>query len=346
MQLEILGWTPSLAAAFEAVASPSSIPARLVRIEGKRALASTAFGERFVDFPSRLRRGEGVAVVGDWVSLAAADSARVEHVLPRQTVLARRAAGRRVRRQLLAANVDVVFVVSSLDADFSERRLERYLTVVHDGGARPVILLTKAGPCDDPAPLLARARAVAPGVDVHAIDVLAGIGPNAPRAHLAPGRTAVLVGSSGVGKSTLLNHLMGQDLMLTGAVRQSDGLGQHTTSHRELFVLPQGGVVIDTPGLRELAPWADEDALEETFADVEALAAHCRFANCAHEHEPGCAVLEAVDAGTLDPARLAAFVSLRHELQLTGVQRHEQRRRDRSFAKLARGVQRLKRGRR
>lgn len=357
MQLQSLGWNPQLAAAFEAEAPadphdlhhPPTVPGRVVRIDGARATVATALGERLAAVPSRLRHGEGELVVGDWVAVADPDgSASVQRGLPRRTVLARRAAGRRVRRQLLAANVDVVLVATSLDGDFSERRLERYLTVVHDGGATPVVLLTKAGLCDDPTPWLERARAVSPGVEVHAVDVIAGIGLDVPRRCLAPGRTAVLVGSSGVGKSTLLNHLLGRTRMATGQVRARDGRGQHTTSHRELFVLPDGGVVIDTPGLRALAPWAEAEALDQTFADVEALAARCRFGDCTHAHEPGCAVRAAVEEGTLDQARLASFVALRRELALTDVQRsrHEQRKRDRTFAKLARDVQRIKRGRR
>lgn len=354
MKLESLGWSPQLAEAWQAQAlppaTPHPIPGRLVRIDGRRATAATALGEHLAELPSRLRHADGMAVVGDWagVVVEADGSARVECLLPRRTILARRAAGRGVRRQLLAANIDVVFVVMALDDDFSERRLERYLTVIHDGGARPVVLLTKAGLCDDAGPWVERARAVAPGVDVHAIDVLAGIEVDAPRRYLAPGVTAVLVGSSGVGKSTLLNDLLGEERMATGAVRARDGKGQHTTTHRELFVLPTGGVVIDTPGLRALAPWAEASALDQAFADVEALAAQCRFGDCTHEHEPGCAVRQAVEDGTLDGPRFRSFVALRRELALTEAQRapNDLRRRARSFGKVAREAQRMKRGRR
>lgn len=275
-------------------------------------------------------------------------SLRALHPLTRRTHLARRAAGRRLRRQLLAANVDLVFVLSSMDDDFSERRLERYLTVVHDGGARPVILLTKAGLASEPAAFIERARRVAPGVDVHGIDMVVGIGADAPAFYLAPGRTVVLVGSSGVGKSTLLNHLAGQPLMATHRVRASDGLGQHTTTHRELFVLPTGGIVIDTPGLRELSLWADAAALDRAFADVEALARRCRFGDCTHQHEPGCAVREAVDDGRLPETRLHGYLDLRDEIALTEVQRpkQERRRAERQQGRLYRQIKALKRERR
>lgn len=349
MNLEDLGWTPRLAEALGA-SSRSLVPGRVMRVDGACATAWTPPGEMRIDLPARLRQGAGALVAGDWVGIESLGdgSARAAHMLPRRTHLARRAAGRRVRRQLLAANIDVVFILGSMDADFSERRLERYLTVVHDGGARPVILLTKAGLVDEPARFVSRARGVAPGVDVHAIDVVSGIDAERPRAYLARGRTAVLVGSSGVGKSTLLNHLVGGARMATRHVRARDGLGRHTTTHRELFVLPAGGVVIDTPGLRELALWADAEALDRTFGDVEALARRCRFGDCTHRHEPGCAVREAVQLGGLDEDRLRGYLDLREELAVTEQQlpEHERRKRDRKLGRLYREIQAHKRRRR
>jgi len=195
---------------------------------------------------------------------------------------------------------------------------------------------------------VARARAVAPGVDVLAIDVLAEIGGEALAAHVLPGRTLALVGSSGVGKSTLVNHLAGSTPMATQHVRERDGRGQHTTTHRQLFVLPQGGIVIDTPGLRELSLWARASALEQTFADVEALARACRFGDCTHQHEPGCAVLEAVTEGTIDPQRVESYLSLHREVELTRAQMptHQRRRAERKQGKMYREIQAQKRRRR
>lgn len=350
MNLDDLGWTPRLAEALHASSHSSLLPGRVMRVDGARATAWTPRGPVRIDLPARLRRGGDAPVAGDWVGVESLDdgSARATHTLPRRTHLARRAAGRRVRRQLLAANIDVVFILSSMDTDFSERRLERYLTVVHDGGARPVILLTKAGLAEDPARFVSRARAAAPGVDVHAIDVVSGVDPQRPRAYLGRGLTAVLVGSSGVGKSTLLNHLAGGERMVTHGVRASDGLGQHTTTHRELFVIPSGGVVIDTPGLRELSLWADAGSLDQAFGDVEALARGCRFGDCTHRHEPGCAVREAVSRGELDEDRLRSYLDLREEIARTEVQMpvHERRQRDRKFSRMVRQVKAHKRHRR
>ncbi|MEM9461964.1 MAG: ribosome small subunit-dependent GTPase A [Myxococcota bacterium] len=356
MNLDDLGWTPRLSEAFRASGHSHLDPERLGRIgrigriDGARATAWTRAGPVRIGLPSRLYRGGQAPVVGDWVAIESLDdgSARAIRLLPRTTHLARRAAGRRVRRQWLAANIDVVFIVSSMDEDLSERRLERYLTVVYDGGARPVILLTKAGLVDDPGPYLDRARGVAPGVDVHAIDVVSGVDPERPRTYLTRGCTAVLVGSSGVGKSTLLNHLVGAETMATRHVRASDGLGQHTTTHRELFVLATGGVVIDTPGLRELSPWADTESLDEAFGEIDDLARGCRFGDCSHRHEPGCAVREAVATGTLDEARLRSYLDLRQELAVQEVRssEHERRKRDRALGRIYRQVQAHKRRRR
>ncbi|MEX1363758.1 MAG: ribosome small subunit-dependent GTPase A [Nannocystaceae bacterium] len=349
MNLEDLGWNPSLAESLSASAHPDAQPGRIMRVDGSRATALTAAGETFVELPSRLRRSNAL-VVGDWLALECLPgrAARALERLPRRTHLTRRAAGRRIRPQVLAANIDVVFIVSSMDADLSERRLERYLTVAHDGGAQPVILLTKAGLTPEPDAFIERARAVAPGVHVHGIDVLDGTGSEVPGSYLVRGVTAVLVGSSGVGKSTLLNHLAGVSRMATQAVRDSDGLGQHTTTHRELFVLPQGGIVIDTPGLRELAPWADAAGLGQAFNDIETLAAQCRFGDCAHAREPGCAVNEAVEAGELAADRLRSYLELRREIEQTEPQPslHERRQHDRKLGRVYRQAKAHKKGRR
>ena len=281
MQLEDLGWTPRRSNELDRDAHPHRQPGRIARVDGARATAWTSAGERLVDLPSRFRRGHRCVVVGDWIAFDPLPdgSARAAAVLERHSSLGRRAAGRRVRHQLLAANVDVAFIVSSMDDDLRERRLERYLTVVYDGGVNPVILLTKAGLVSETTSFIRRARSVAPCIEVIAVDVLAGIGSDALQPYVQRGLTTVLLGSSGVGKSTLVNHLLGGTRMVTHAVRARDGRGQHTTTHRELLLLPSGGVVIDTPGLRELALWADPSALERTFSDVDALARGCRFGN-------------------------------------------------------------------
>ena len=213
----------------------------------------------------------------------------------------------------MAANVDVVFVVSPIDDDLSARRLDRYLTLAWESGARPVVLLTKADLVDDPSVAVAEVMSVAVGVPVHAVSVRTGAGLDAVLAELQPGATAALLGSSGVGKSTLVNTLLGEELLATQEVR-SDGQGRHTTIRRELIKLPHGGLVIDTPGMRELQLWVADHGLEEAFDDVTSLFLECRFNDCSHEVEPGCAVLAALADGRLTPERWESYRTLEREL--------------------------------
>lgn len=258
-------------------------------------------------------------VVGDWVVVADAERARatgarapLRAILPRRSCLVRRAAGEREEPQPIAANVDVAFVVTSANQDLNPRRLERYLVTVRDGGATPVVVINKVDLAADPAPLLAAAAAVADGAPVLATSALTGAGLDALVGFLGPGRTAVVVGSSGVGKSTIVNALMAGEIELaTQATRGHDDRGRHTTTRRELFVLAAGGVLIDTPGMRELQLWGDDEA--PVFDDIAALAAACRFSDCRHHQEPECAVRAAVAAGTLAAARLAGFHKLAAE---------------------------------
>lgn len=262
-------------------------------------------------------------IVGDWVAVADAARARADGsraalrgILPRRTVLVRRAAGERDLPQPLVANVDVAIVMTSANQDLNPRRLERYLAAIRTGGAAPLLVLSKLDLCADPAAALAAMIAVADGAPVIAISAARGDGLDALDAHLGPGRTAAVLGSSGVGKTTLINHLIGAGIeplaraRLTLPIGDRDR-GQHTTTRRELIVTPRHGVVIDTPGMRELALFEDDP--EAGFADVEAIAAGCRFADCRHRAEPGCAVRAAVEAGTLTAARLAGFHKLADE---------------------------------
>jgi ribosome biogenesis GTPase len=232
-------------------------------------------------------------------------------------------AHRRTEGQTLAANVDVAFVVSSLGPDLEPRRIERYLVTIWESGASPEIVLTKADRLDDPWELAAEVEAVAIGVPVHVVSAVTGDGCDALRARIPAGATAVLLGSSGVGKSTLVNLWLGEEVMVTRETREDDDEGRHTTSHRQLLELPGGGLVIDTPGLRELQLWdVGTAALETTFADVEELAADCRFGDCTHKHEPGCAVLAAVETGELPRERLDSWRKLQRELRAIAM-RHD-----------------------
>jgi ribosome biogenesis GTPase len=292
------------------------------------------------------REGGGGArpVVGDWIAYRPAQNdggVLIEAVLPRRTTLSRREPGAQEVEQVLAANVDLVFLIAGLDHDFNLRRMERALVLVWESGARPVVLLNKADACGEVAQRCHEMESVCPGVPVHPISALHGSGLDGLRARLGHGRTAVLIGSSGAGKSTLANRLLGDERLATQPVRPDDSRGRHTTTHRSLLALPGGGVLIDTPGLRELQLWAPETALDAAFSDIEALACGCRFRDCRHEGEPGCAVTEAAAAGTLDAARLASYRKLQRELEhhtrrVDAQARLEQRRKWKAIHKQAR----------
>jgi ribosome biogenesis GTPase len=254
---------------------------------------------------------------GDWVALEARPGetlALVQAVLPRATAFIRKASGPRGGAQVVAANVDAAFLVASLNADLNARRMERYLAVTYESGARPVIVLTKADLVDDLAAAAEEIEAIAFGAPMLCVSARTGQGLEALATHLAPGQTAVLLGSSGAGKSTLLNALAGEDLMATGELREDDARGRHTTTHRELVRLASGALILDTPGMRELGLWDAESGVSAAFDDVEALAASCRFADCGHEREPGCAIQAALTEGVLPPERLRAWRKLQSEL--------------------------------
>ncbi len=255
--------------------------------------------------------------VGDFVLIDTARAAVIHDVLPRRTVLSRAAAGERYARQIIAANVDTAFVLMGLDGDFNPRRVERYLLLIAGSGVRPVIVLTKADKLESEAMRaeIAALRAQVPAdVELHALNAKDASAVAPLLNHLQPGDTAVLLGSSGAGKSTLTNTLLGRERQATGAVREHDSRGRHTTTHRALIQLPSGGCLIDTPGMRELKLTGEEDLAASSFDDIEALALECRFGDCAHGAEPGCAVRAALESGALDPARWESFKKLRDEL--------------------------------
>lgn len=260
----------------------------------------------------------GLPGVGDWVLLNQSpdehSTSVIERVLSRRSVFTRAAAGRETRVQVIAANVDRVFAVCGLDADFNVRRIERYLARIGASGAQPAVILSKADLCPDVSAQLAEVEGRCAGVPVYVTSALRGEGVEAVRACIEEGQTAALVGSSGAGKSTLVNALLGEERMATGAVRESDGRGCHVTTHRQLVLLPHGGLLLDTPGMRELQ-LLDEDGLDGVFGDVAAIAERCRFRDCRHDTEPGCAVREAAESGALEADRLEHYRKLEREAQ-------------------------------
>ena len=316
--LESLGWDAAWASELEGLEQPDLIPGRVAAQHRGAYAVWTETGDVRAEVAGALYYERAVGgilpAVGDWVGLRGrteAGRARIHAVLGRRSAITRKTPDRNSVDQVLAANVDLIFLLSGLDDDFSLRRLERYLTTAWESGAEPVVVLTKTDLCADASEVVLAAEGVAIGVPLLPVSNVTGEGLDAVEPYLRPGRTAVLLGSSGVGKSTLLNRLAGEELMRTAEVA-ADGTGRHTTTHRELLRLPSGGLVIDTPGLRELQLF--EGDVSAAFSDVEALAAECRFRDCAHEREPGCAVLAAVDNGVLELDRLRSWRKQQREL--------------------------------
>jgi ribosome biogenesis GTPase / thiamine phosphate phosphatase len=325
--LPAYGWDSVFAERFAPFAEQGLLPGRVVVQYQHIYRVVTEDGELLATVAGRLRHradGRGAyPAVGDWVAIRPdpdSDRATIHGLLDRKSRFVRKVAGSVVAEQVVAANVDVVLLVTALDADFNPRRLERYLVLAHESRARPVVVLSKA----DLSPDLDEHRRVArsvvgPDVPVHVVCAPRDEGYEALRGYLEPGKTVTLLGSSGVGKSTIVNRLAGEELQRTQEVRKTDGRGRHTTTHRQLLLLPDGGLLMDTPGMRELQLWDVDEGVEETFSDVEELAVDCRFPDCEHDREPGCAVLAAVDEGRLTAERLESYHKLRRELQVLAV---------------------------
>jgi ribosome biogenesis GTPase len=317
--LEFLGWNATWAARFEPYAQDGCFPGRICVEHKELYQYYSERGEGPAEVSGRLRhqaRGRGdFPAVGDWVALrqpVEGELAVIHAVLERHNKFSRKAPGSEGDEQIIAANLDTLFLVTSLNRDLNPRRIERYLAAA--ATVPLVVLLNKSDLADNPAETAAQLSAQMPGVPIHAISARTGEGLEAVTPYLGTGRTVAMAGSSGVGKSTLLNRLLGETRQAVQEVRAGDDRGRHTTTHREMLPLPQGGLLIDNPGMRELQLWDEDADLDQTFADITALAARCRFADCSHQHEPGCAVRQAVEDNTLDPARLESYFKLEREL--------------------------------
>jgi len=318
--LRHLGWSHHFQTEWESVGQDGWIPARVVGVRKNTFQVSNGKSEWLATAAGRIKHGadDPYPVTGDWVLVT---DAVIANVLARKNALSRGAAGARSKQeawpqkeQIMAANLDTVFIVCGLDRDFNLRRIERYLTLVYNCGLNPVIILTKADLHGHPDDFVDDVESVAFGVPVHLVSALDDTGLAALAPYLAPGQTATMVGSSGAGKSTLVNRLYGRDVQATASVSAYGGKGRHTTTTRDLIVMPQGGMVIDNPGIREIAFWDTGEGVGNAFPEIENLAGECRFSDCSHTHEPGCRVLQAVAEGRVSPGRLESYQKLKREL--------------------------------
>ncbi|WP_171688496.1 ribosome small subunit-dependent GTPase A [Paenibacillus germinis] len=321
MKNEDLGWNSFFEKAFEPYLNEGYQVGR-VSLEHKHMYrVQTEVGEALAEVSGKMRhlafRREDYPAVGDWVVLSIRGEeqrATIHAVLPRKSKFSRKVAGQVTEEQIVASNVDTVFLFTALNLDFNVRRIERYMVLAWESGANPVIVLSKADLCEDPEALAAEVAAVAVGVPIHIISSAENRGLDELAAYISPGQTVALLGSSGVGKSTLVNRIYGKDILDTGDIRSGDDKGKHTTTHRELITLPGGGILIDTPGMRELQLWDVSEGLSTSFQDIEELAEMCYFQDCKHENEPKCAVNHALDEGTLAVERFNNYVKLQKEL--------------------------------
>jgi len=322
MNLEELGWNEFHEKHYNEMKTQDTFPARVAKAQREKYWIYSSLGELKAEIKGKLRfNAESISdfpVVGDWVVAEMrpeGNAAIIKGVLPRISKFSRKVAGPITDEQVLVANIDTVFLVSGLDSDYNIRRIERYLTIACESNSKPVIVLNKADMCTDVQVKTAELESIAFGVPIVALSAIQKEGLEDLKKYIMEGTTIAFIGSSGVGKSTIINCLIGSEMLKVGAVRESDGRGRHITTRRELMLLPYGGIVIDNPGLREIQLWVNEDALDKAFGDLREYAVQCKFRDCTHLNEPGCAVKKAIENGNLDSKRFQGYIKLKKELR-------------------------------
>ncbi len=345
MNLSQYGYNIFFQNSFKEKDKETLLPGRIIEEHGKYFKVVTDLGilqsELSGKYQANLESGL-IPAVGDWIrveKLPNEDKGIIQDILPRISKFSRKVAGTETIEQVIVTNFDTVFIFNSLNSDFNLRRIERYLVLAWESGAVPVVILSKSDLCSNVETKIYEVENIAPGVDVFAVSSLTGEGMDAIQKYFKPGKTIALLGSSGVGKSSLVNYLAGKEVLRVQEIRNQDDRGRHTTTHRELILLPNGSMIVDTPGMRELALWQVSDGVDATFSDIENLAQNCRFKNCQHDKEPGCAVQQAIDEGLLDEKRFESYLKLQREAEYIDSKvnqkaRTELKRRGKELAKL------------